>query len=217
MSIANPDVTASPDKPSERLADTTMMLVLMTASKDRRAGTALSDRTLGLIGFGQVGQAVARRARHGFGMRVLMHSLSAADRTIAERLGVEWVDSIDALLPEADFVSLHCHGSAENHHVIDAHRLNQMKPNAFLINTAHGEAIDEHALMHALWFETIGGAGFAVSPNELQNLSQLRSCDNAIVLPQPRDTVPRTHETAGSGMIDNVVDFFEGRRPRDLI
>ena len=212
MSSIYRNMPSSPDRLSEQRADATMMLALMMGSWSRLPGRQLSERTLGLIGFGQVGRSVARRALDGFGMRVLVHSLSATDRAIAEHGGAEWADSIDALLPEADFVSLHCHRGVESHHVIDAHRLNQMKPDAFLINTAHGDLVDEQALVHALWFETIGGAGIGVPRRQLGHLQELLVCDNVIVLPDAGDVAPARRTKAGIGRIDNVIDFAERRR-----
>ena len=164
-------VTNTPDVLSECTADIAMTLLLMVARRagegerelrDGRwtgwrpthlIGTKVSGKTLGIIGFGRIGQEMARRAHHGFGMDILVYNRSAVNPDVLARYGATQITSLDDMLPKCDFVSLHCPGGKENRHLINGRRLDLMKPDAFLINTARGEVIDERALTQALWFE----------------------------------------------------------------
>ena len=104
-------------------------------------GAKVTGATLGIIGFGRIGQAMARRAHHGFGMKFLVFNRSRLPAAVLAPYAAEQVESVDDLLPRCDFVSLHCPGEAANRHLIDARRLVLMKPTAFLINTARGEVL----------------------------------------------------------------------------
>lgn len=194
-------VTNKPDVLSECTADLAITLMLMLARRakegEREArsrswhdwppthlvGAKMSGKTLGIIGFGRIGQEVAKRAHHEFGMSIIVYNRSPVPDEILNAVNAKVVTSIDELLPQADFVSLHCPGGQSNRRMIDQRRLNLMKPMAFLINTARGELVDEHALQQSLWFETIGGAGLHVYPGEPKVSAGLTACDNAIVLP----------------------------------
>ena len=128
------------------------------ARRQANSGRRLSVQTLGLIGFGDSGVATARRAR-AFGMRVLATRRDRnASRDTADALGVEMV-SLERLLAESDYVSLHLPLNKETYHLLDEGRLRQMKPGAYLINTARGEITDEIALAHLLREGHLAGAG----------------------------------------------------------
>lgn len=228
-------VTNTPDVLSECTADLTMTLMLMAARRvsegEREVrdgqwsgwrpthllGTKISGKTLGLVGFGRIGREVARRAHHGFGMTVKVYNRSPVDPAVLRTFGAEQVASLDELLPQCDFVSLHCQGGAENRHLIDARRLNRMKPTAYLINTARGEVVDEQALAQALWFETIAGAGLDVYDGEPSVHPDLRACDNAVLLPHLGSATYETREAMGFRVIENLQEFFAGRTPRDRV
>jgi glyoxylate reductase len=228
-------VTNTPDVLSDCTADLTLTLMLMAARRASEGerevrtgawegwrpthllGAKVSGKTLGIIGFGRIGQEVAKRAHHGFGMRVLVFNRSPLAADVLAETGAEPVDSIDELLPQADFVSLHCPGGGANKHLIDARRLDLMKSSAFLINTARGEVVDERALVHALSFETIGGAGLDVFNGEPNVLPELRACENAVLLPHLGSATRETREAMGYRVVQNLKDFFEGRPPRDLV
>jgi glyoxylate reductase len=228
-------VTNTPDVLSDCTADLTLTLMLMAARRASEGerevrtgawegwrpthllGAKVSGKTLGIIGFGRIGQEVAKRAHHGFGMRVLVFNRSPLAADVLAETGAEPVASIDELLPQADFVSLHCPGGAANKHLIDARRLDLMKSSAFLINTARGEVVDERALVHALSFETIGGAGLDVFNGEPDVLPELRACENAVLLPHLGSATRETREAMGYRVVQNLKDFFEGRPPRDLV
>lgn len=228
-------VTNTPDVLSECTADLAMTLLLMAArragegERELRAkqwtgwrpthlvGTKVSGKVLGIIGFGRIGQQMARRAHHGFGMDIIVYNRSPVAPEILATCGAEQVDSIDALLPRADFVSLHCPGGGANRHLIDARRLNLMKPDAFLINTARGEVIDDLALAHALWFNTIGGAALDVFEDEPRIKPELMECDNLVMLPHLGSATREAREAMGFRVLENLSDFFEGRDPRDRV
>jgi len=173
-------VTNTPDVLSECTADIAMTLMLMVArragegERELRAGrwtgwrpthmvgTKVSCKTLGIIGFGRVGQAVAKRAHHGFGMDIVVQNRCTVAPDVLAHCKAQQVNSVEDLLPPSDFVSLHCPDGPVNRHLINARRLDLMKQDAFLINTACGEVIDEFALTQALMFDTIVGAGLDV-------------------------------------------------------
>jgi glyoxylate reductase len=172
---------------------------------------------LGIIGFGRIGQEMARRAHHGFGMKIIVQNRSKVAPEILARFNAVQVDTVEDLMPQCDFVSLHCPGGAANRHLINGPRLNLMKPDAYLINTARGEVVDEHALAQHLWFETIGGAGLDVFDGEPRVRQELLDCENAVLLPHLGSATRETREAMGMRVVENITDFFEGREPRDLV
>jgi lactate dehydrogenase-like 2-hydroxyacid dehydrogenase len=228
-------VTNTPDVLSECTADIAMTLLLMVA---RRAGegerelregrwtgwrpthligTKVSGATLGIVGFGRIGQAMAQRAHFGFGMKILVQNRSAVPAEVLARYNAVQVPSIEDLLPQCDFISLHCPGGKANRHLMGSRQLNLMRPNAFLINTARGEVVDEHALAQALWFGTIGGAGLDVFEREPKIPEELLGADNLVLLPHLGSATLETREAMGFRVLDNLTDFFEGRQPRDRV
>jgi len=160
---------------SEGTAETALKLMLMTGQK-------LAGKTLGIVGFGRIGHETARRAHFGFGMKIVVHNRSAVPDEDLDKFGAEQVDDIDHLLGRSDFVSLHCPADTNNRHLIDALQLNKMKPDAYLINTAGSELVDEEALADALWHDTIAGAGLDVVHNERAPCDRLRGCENMVLL-----------------------------------
>jgi glyoxylate reductase len=149
-------------------------------------------KTLGIIGFGRIGQAVARRAR-GFDMRVLAYNPRSRDAIHAAD-GVEFAD-VGTILESSDFVTLHAAYSAETHHLIDERTLRRMKQTAYLVNVARGEMVDEQALVHALREGWIAGAGLDVFEREPELAEGLASCSNAVLLPHIGSA---SHDTRGS-------------------
>ncbi|NHB78182.1 2-hydroxyacid dehydrogenase [Rhodobacter calidifons] len=228
-------VTNTPDVLSECTADIAMTLLLMVA---RRAGegerelregrwtgwrpthligTKVSGATLGIIGFGRIGQAMAQRAHFGFGMKILVQNRSPVPTEVLDRYNATQVPTIEDLLPQCDFVSLHCPGGAANRHLINARRLDLMKPTAFLINTARGEVIDEHALAQSLWFGTIAGAGLDVFEREPSVPDALLNTDNLVLLPHLGSATRETREAMGFRVLENLTAFFDGREPQDRV
>ena len=228
-------VTNTPDVLTESTADLAMTLLLMVA---RRAGEGerlcrsgrwtgweplqllghdVSGKTLGLIGFGRIAQAVARRAHHGFGMQILVHTRSKVDLATLERYSARQCRKLDELLGASDFVSLHCPGTPATHHLIDADALGRMRPSAVLVNTARGDIVDEGDLAEALANATLGGAGLDVYEKEPRIDSRLRDLDNVVMLPHLGSATCGTRSAMGHRMIDNLVEFFAGREPRDRV
>ncbi len=228
-------VTNTPDVLSECTADLAMTLLLMAArragegERELRAGgwtgwrpthlvgTKVSGKTLGIIGFGRIGQEMARRAHHGFGMKILVQNRSAVAPDVLQQFNATQVETVDELLPHCDFVSLHCPGGAANRHLINGRRLDLMKPNAFLINTARGEVVDERALVQSLMFDTIGGAALDVFDGEPRISPDLLQCDNLVMLPHLGSATKESREAMGFRVLDNLGDFFAGRPPRDRV
>jgi len=228
-------ITNTPDVLSECTADIAMTLMLSAArragegERELRAGnwtgwrpthlvgTKVSGKTLGIIGFGRIGQEMARRAHFGFGMPIKVFNRSAVRPDILSQFNAEQVDTIDALLPQCDFVSLHCPGGAANAKMINADRLALMKPDAFLINTARGEVVDEAALAEALHARSIGGAGLDVFEREPTIHPRLMGLDNVVMLPHLGSATREARQAMGFRVLDNLNDFFEGKAPRDRV
>jgi phosphoglycerate dehydrogenase-like enzyme len=175
-------------------------------------GHDIHGKTLGIIGCGRIGKAMARRAV-GFGMRVLGHDPHVA-KTGSE--GIEFVD-LDRLLAESDFVSLHSALTSENRGLIGAAQLARMKPTSYLINTARGALIDEGALIAALRRGAIAGAAldaFAAEP--LPADSPLRHCPRLLITPHQAFNSVETGEKVSLMAAEAIVDGLSGRRPKQV-
>jgi lactate dehydrogenase-like 2-hydroxyacid dehydrogenase len=180
-------------------------------------GARVSGKTLGLVGFGRIARAVARRAHHGFGMKVIFHDPFPPQPADAAALGAEPRNSIDQVLAESDFVSLHCPATPETRHLINATRLGQMQRHAFLINTARGDVVDEAALVTALKDGTIAGAGLDVYEREPQVSPELLTLENVVLLPHLGSATLETRIAMGMRAIENLTRFFAGQPVRDRV
>ena len=221
-------VTNTPDVLNDCTADLAMTLLMMAArragegEREVRAGkwtgwrpmhligTSVTGKTLGIIGFGRIGQAMARRAHFGFGMKILAQSRSPVDPAILAETGAAQVDKIEDLLPECDFISLHCPGGAANKHLIDARRFGMMKPTAILVNTARGEVVDEAALVEALQSGQIAGAGLDVFEAEPTVHPGLLKCENAVLLPHMGSSTSETRVGMGMRALKISASFSTG-------
>jgi len=228
-------ITNTPDVLSECTADLAMTLMLMVARRagegerelrngdwtgwrpTHLVGTKVSGKVLGIVGFGRIGQEIAKRAHFGFGMEIVIHSRSAIAPELLMRYGARQVATLHDLLPLCDFVSLSCPGGPANRGLIAGPELDLMKPDAFLINTARGEVVDEAALTQALMFGTIGGAALDVFDGEPRINPMLAQCDNLVMLPHLGSATREAREAMGFRVLDNLSDFFDGRRPRDQV
>jgi len=228
-------VTNTPDVLTEPTADIALLLMLTIARGGgagerevragkwpgwgpmRNMGSDVTGKTLGLIGFGRIGQATARKAHHGFGMRVMYYGRRRADPEVEAQTGAVHCESLDRLVAEADFVSLHCPGGAQNRHLIDARRLSQMKKTAFLINTARGEVVDESALAEALRSGTIAGAGLDVYEHEPRVTPALLGLENVVLLPHLGSATLETRTAMGMRVARNIDSFFAGSPPPDRV
>lgn len=228
-------VTNTPGVLTETTADLAMALILAVArrigegERELRAGrwtgwrptnmmgAEVHGRTLGIVGLGRIGRAVARRAHHGFGMRVLAATRSPLSPGEAAEAGVSGLVTLDELLPAVDFVSLHCPATPDTRHLIDARRLGCMKESAFLINTARGDVVDERALIAALGAGTIAGAGLDVYEREPEVPVELLRMDHVVLLPHLGSATTVAREAMGRRALANLRAFFEGRDPPDRV
>jgi len=179
------------------------------------AGAAVSGKTLGIIGAGRIGQAVARRAQ-GFGMRVLYTDLERLTPEAERALGLLY-KPFDELLAEADFVSLHPQLTPQSRHLIGARELGLMKRTAFVVNTSRGPVIDEAALAQALADKRIAGAGLDVYEHEPAVTPALRDMPNVVLTPHLGSAVFELREGMAHVVVDNVIAVIEGRRPPNCI
>ena len=228
-------VTNTPDVLTDCTADIAFGLLLAVARRigegerivragqwrgwrpNQMLGTKVTGKTLGIIGFGRIGQAMAKRAHFGFDMPVIYYTPHPPSPAICESLGASPRDSLEALLREADFVSLHCPGSAANRHLLNAERLALMKPGAFLINTARGEVVDSDALVHALKNQIIAGAGLDVYEGEPNLHPGFLELENAVLVPHFGSATTETRVAMAMRVIDNLVAYFNGETPRDRV
>jgi len=222
-------VTNTPDVLTDATADLTMALLLAAARRvvegDRHTrqgrfrfwapfyflGHEITGKTLGIIGMGRIGAAVARRAA-GFNMRVLYHNRNPLAPEKERMLGIHYVD-LKTLLQESDFVSLHTPLTSATRHIIGPHELALMKSSAFLINTARGPVVDEQALLDALQQGRIAGAGLDVYENEPALTPGLDQLDNVVLLPHMGSATEETRHRMAQTAADNLLTGLEGRIP----
>ena len=178
-------------------------------------GQDVHHKTLGVVGFGRIGQALARRAR-GFSMRILYHDTFRPPADVERELGAEYRD-LDELLAESDFVSLHTNLTPETRHLINAERLAAMKPTAVLVNTSRGPVIDEQALAAALAGGQIFGAGIDVFEREPEVHPDLLACENAVLIPHLGSATVQTRLAMANLAADNLFAALDGQRPPTLL
>lgn len=223
----------TPEVLTETTADTAFALMIAAARRvaegDRflRSGTPwiwgplmmlgqdIHHRTLGLVGFGRIGQALARRAR-GFAMRVVYHDLYRPPAEVEEEFGAEYRE-LDDLLRESDFVSLHTNLTPQTRHLINAERLAIMKPTAVLVNTSRGPVIDEEALARALKTGQIFAAGLDVFEREPSVHPDLLDCENAVLIPHLGSATVETRLAMANLAVDNLFAGLDGARPPTLL
>ncbi len=174
-------------------------------------GSQVAGKTLGIVGMGRIGQAVAKRAS-GFEMRVLYHSRRSLDLDRERRLGASRA-ALEDLLRESDFVSLHVPLTPETWHLISRRELETMKPSACLINTARGPVVDEAALVGALKQGLIHGAGLDVYENEPELTPGLAALDNVVLLPHVGSATVETRTLMASMAVENLLAGLRGEKP----
>ncbi|MGR9046720.1 MAG: 2-hydroxyacid dehydrogenase [Gammaproteobacteria bacterium] len=228
-------VTNTPGVLTESTADIAMTLLLMSARRGAEGDRLVrakrwqgwnpthmlsSDVTgaaLGLIGFGRIAIATARKAHHGFGMKIYFFNPSAPAQTIVDELGATRCDSVEEVMRVADFVSLHCPGGPATRHLINADMINLMKPTAHLINTARGDVVDSKALIEALREHRITGAGLDVYENEPNIDEGFLTLDNVTLLPHLGSATLGTRTAMGERVLANLAAFFAGQKPGDRV
>ncbi len=222
-------VTNTPGVLNDATADLAMALILastrrmwMHENRLRRGewqgfdltsglGCSLRDKVLGVVGMGRIGTALAMRAHFGFGMKVIYFNRSKVFAAAVPK--AESVDSIEELMAQADVISLHVPGDAENRHLINAERLAMMKPTAHLVNTARGDVVDETALIEALQKGAIAGAGLDVFEHEPAVPEALKALDNVTLLPHIGSATLETRIAMGMRAVDNLQAHFSDQVP----
>lgn len=178
-------------------------------------GVDVHHRVLGLVGFGRIGQAMARRAR-GFDMRVIYHDLQRPPATVEEALDVEYRE-LDELLSEADFVSVHVALTPQTRHLFGAEQFRKMKRTAVLVNSSRGPVIDEAALTVALREGEIFAAGLDVFEREPEVDPELLRLSNVVLSPHLGSATVDTRIAMGDLAVDDLLAALEGRRPPTLL
>ena len=225
MSAAGVLATNTPDVLTETTADFGFALLMATArrvtesehylragkwtkwSYDMFAGAEVHGSTLGIIGMGRIGQGIARRAAHGFGMQVIYHNRSRLAPALEAECKARYVDKA-TLLREADHVLLVVPYSAASHHTIGAHELAQMKPSATLVNIARGGIVDDAALAVALKERRIAAAGLDVFEGEPQVHPELLTVPNVVLTPHIASATVKTRLAMAQLAADNLMDYL---------
>lgn len=174
-------------------------------------GAEVHGKTLGIVGLGRIGEAVARRA-HGFGMRILYTKRHRLPPEREAALGVSY-RPLDELLGESDFVSVNAALTPETFHLIGPRQLSLMRPSAFLVNTARGPIVDENALVAALERKQIAGAAMDVYEREPAVEPGLMDLPNVVLTPHLGSAARDTRERAAAIVADNVLAALRGERP----
>jgi glyoxylate reductase len=225
--------TNTPDVLTETTADTAWALLMAAARRIGEGerflrsrnpwiwgplmmlGQDVHHKTLGILGFGRIGQALARRAA-GFGMRVIYYDVFRPPKEIEGRYGAEYRD-FDELLGEADFVSIHVALTPETHHLFGAEQFRKMKDTAVLVNSSRGPVIDEGALVDALRGGEIFAAGLDVFEKEPEVHEGLLDLENAVIIPHLGSATFDTRDAMGMLAVENVFAALDGRRPPTLL
>lgn len=227
-------ITNTPGVLTEDTADMTMALILAVPrrlaeglkvmenqewsgwSPTWMLGHRISGKRLGIIGMGRIGQAVAKRAK-AFGMSIHYHNRRRASPHIEEELEAAYWDSLDQMLARMDVVSVHCPHTPATYHLLSARRLKLLKPEAYLVNTARGEIIDENALTRMLEAGEIAGAGLDVFEHEPAVNPKLANCKSVVLLPHMGSATLEGRIDMGEKVLVNIKTFMDGHRPPDRV
>ncbi|MCY4543261.1 MAG: D-glycerate dehydrogenase [Rhodobacteraceae bacterium] len=225
-------VTNTPGAVTEATADIALALILMTARRTaegdrlvRRGewtgwaptamlGAGVFGKTLGVIGMGRIGRAVAKRCHAGFDMKVVFFNRSKVPNPGVEALQLESAAEVVRL---ADFVVVAVPGGPATHHMIDAELLSKMQPRGILVNISRGDVVDEGALVEALQRKEIAGAGLDVYEHEPAVPDELVGMENVVLLPHLGTSVLEVREDMGMMALDNLTAFFAGETPPNLV
>lgn len=179
-------------------------------------GHRIGGKTLGIIGLGRIGEAVALRAK-AFGLNIIYNKRHRLPASVEEELGVNFEPNLDRLVARADIISLHCPLTAETDKIIDAARIAHMKPEAYIINSSRGELIDEDALIAALVSGRIAGAGLDVYTHEPAVDARWFAIPNVVLLPHLGSATFEGREASGERVITNIRVWADGHRPPDQV
>lgn len=228
-------VTYTGEVLSDATADLTFALILTVSRKviqadnfirqkkwivgwapDLFLGSNVYGKTLGLIGIGRIGKAVAKRAK-GFDMSIIYHNRRRADPKLEAEIGAKYVN-MDTLLRESDYISIHVSLNAESVHLIDESKLKRMKNTAFLINTSRGQVVDERSLIKAIKNKWIAGAALDVFEKEpLDSNSPLIRMENVVLLPHIGSATYQIRSKMSETAAQNIIDILSGREPVFLV
>jgi len=226
-------VTNTPNVLHETTADLTWAMILGTArqivSADRYTregkfqgwgaklflGGDVYEKTLGIIGLGEIGRSVARRAL-GFNMRTLYHQRNRLPKEEEKKLNVEYA-TFEKILRESDFLTLHVPLTEETEYMIGNDEIAFMKKTAYLIHTARGKVIDDYALVAALREDRLAGAALDVYEDEPELTEGMRELDNLMILPHIGSASFETRDKMALLVADNILDALEGKTPRSLV
>jgi glyoxylate reductase len=231
-------VTNTPGVLTEDTADMTMALVLavprrlaegaQVLTSDREwtgwsptwmLGHRISGKRLGIVGMGHIGQAVARRA-HAFGLKIHYHDRRRVAADIEEGLHATYWESLDQMLARMDIISINCPHTPATYHLLSARRLKLIRPEAYIVNTARGEVIDENALARLIEAGDIAGAGLDVFEHEpavSPKLVKLARAGKVVLLPHLGSATIEGRVDMGEKVIVNIKTFLDGHRPPDRV
>jgi lactate dehydrogenase-like 2-hydroxyacid dehydrogenase len=225
-------VTNTPGVLTDATADVAMLLILGAARgaswgdrmvrENRWGATTLispmgcdvTGKRLGILGMGRIGQAVARRAA-GFGMELHYHSRNRV--APEDEHGARYHARLEDMLPHSDFLSVNCASTAETRGIVNAGTIALLPDGAIIVNSARGDIVDDGALITALQSGMLAAAGLDVFRGEPEIDPRYRGLDNVFLLPHIGSATPGTRSAMGHKCIDNLVQFFKGERPTDLL
>ncbi len=229
-------VTNTPSVLTEDTADMTMALILAVPRRlvegvdylqERAAtwtgwsptwmlGRRITGKRLGILGMGRIGQAVARRAK-AFGLEIHYHNRNQVNAAVEEELGATYWESLDRMLGQVDILSINCPHTPATYHLLNARRLKQMKPEAYIVNTARGEVIDENALVQALQNDEIAGAGLDVFEQEPAVNPSLVNHRKVVLLPHMGSATIEGRLEMGEKVLINIRTWVDGHKPPDRV
>jgi glyoxylate reductase len=231
-------VTNTPNVLTEDTADMTMALILMVPRRLAEGATVLTNekkwtgwsptwmlghriwgKRLGIIGMGRIGQAVARRAR-AFGLQIHYHNRRRVPAKIEEELSATYWESLDQMLARMDIISINCPHTPATYHLLSARRLKLLRPDAYIVNTARGEVIDENALVKLITDGEIAGAGLDVFEHEpavSPKLVRLARASKVVLLPHLGSATLEGRIDMGERVIVNIKTFLDGHKPPDRV
>jgi glyoxylate reductase len=229
-------VTNTPGVLTEDTADMTMALILSVPRRlaegasflkggaaDWRGwsptwmlGHRIYGKSLGIIGMGRIGKAVARRAA-AFGLSINYHNRRRVSSAVEAELGATYWESLDQMLANVDIVSVNCPHTPATYHLLSARRLKLLRPSAYIVNTARGEVIDENALARMVDAGEIAGAGLDVFEHEPAINPRLLKSDRVVVLPHMGSATMEGRMDMGEKVIINVKTFLDGHTPPDRV
>ncbi|MGE0231524.1 MAG: 2-hydroxyacid dehydrogenase [Flavobacteriaceae bacterium] len=179
-------------------------------------GHRINGKRLGIIGMGRIGQAVARRAK-AFGMQIHYHNRRRLGPAVETELEATYWDSLDQMLARMDVISVHCPHTPATYHLLSARRLKLLRPQAYVVNTARGEVIDENALARMIEAGDLAGAGLDVFEHEPAINPKLVAAPNVLALPHMGSATIESRIDMGEKVIINIKTFADGHRPPDRV